>query len=48
MRALMEKHGFKPYPPEWWHFSLKDEPLTGTGQRAPLIGPPPQLADKVR
>jgi zinc D-Ala-D-Ala dipeptidase len=26
LRALMEKHGFKPYPPEWWHFTLRDEP----------------------
>ena len=23
---VMEKHGFKPYPKEWWHFTLKDEP----------------------
>lgn len=23
---VMEKHGFKPYPREWWHFTLKDEP----------------------
>lgn len=21
----MEKHGFKNYPKEWWHFILKDE-----------------------
>lgn len=26
LRALMQKHGFKPYAPEWWHFTLQDEP----------------------
>jgi D-alanyl-D-alanine dipeptidase len=30
LRALMEKHGFKPYPPEWWHFTLKAEPYPET------------------
>ena len=30
LRALMEKHGFKPYPPEWWHFTLRDEPYPET------------------
>lgn len=30
LRALMEKNGFKPYPPEWWHFTLKDEPYPDT------------------
>jgi D-alanyl-D-alanine dipeptidase len=30
LRALMEKRGFKPYPPEWWHFTLKDEPYPET------------------
>ncbi len=30
LRALMEKHGFKPYPPEWWHFTLRDEPYPDT------------------
>lgn len=27
---VMEKHGFKPYPREWWHFTLKDEPYPDT------------------
>jgi D-alanyl-D-alanine dipeptidase len=30
LRALMEKHGFKRYPDEWWHFTLRDEPYPAT------------------
>jgi len=30
LRALMEKHGFKHYAPEWWHFTLRDEPYPET------------------
>jgi len=26
----MEKQGFVNYEMEWWHFTLKDEPFTGT------------------
>lgn len=26
LRALMEKHGFRNYPAEWWHYTLVDEP----------------------
>jgi len=26
LRSLMLQHGFKPYPKEWWHFTLADEP----------------------
>ncbi len=26
LRSLMMQHGFRPYPKEWWHFTLKDEP----------------------
>jgi D-alanyl-D-alanine dipeptidase len=26
LRSLMTKHGFRPYPREWWHFTLADEP----------------------
>jgi len=26
LQALMRKHGFEPYPQEWWHFTLRDEP----------------------
>ncbi|MGR9085778.1 MAG: M15 family metallopeptidase [Gammaproteobacteria bacterium] len=27
LRLIMEKHGFKPYPKEWWHFTLSQEPF---------------------
>jgi D-alanyl-D-alanine dipeptidase len=30
LRMVMEKHGFKPYPQEWWHFTLKKEPWPKT------------------
>lgn len=30
LQSLMVKHGFKPYPKEWWHFTLKDEPYPDT------------------
>lgn len=26
LQAVMEKHGFKNYANEWWHFTLKNEP----------------------
>jgi D-alanyl-D-alanine dipeptidase len=30
LRYLMEKHGFSAYEPEWWHFTLKNEPYPKT------------------
>jgi D-alanyl-D-alanine dipeptidase len=30
LRAAMLAHGFKDYSPEWWHFTLKDEPYPAT------------------
>jgi zinc D-Ala-D-Ala dipeptidase len=30
LRAVMEKHGFRNYPREWWHFTLRDEPFPNT------------------
>lgn len=27
LRTVMQKHGFKPYAEEWWHFTLKNEPF---------------------
>ncbi len=30
LQKVMEKHGFKPYPKEWWHFTLKNEPYPET------------------
>ncbi len=26
LKTLMEKYGFKNYPLEWWHYTLKNEP----------------------
>ncbi|PKN04360.1 MAG: D-alanyl-D-alanine dipeptidase, partial [Deltaproteobacteria bacterium HGW-Deltaproteobacteria-9] len=30
LKALMEKHGFKNYDKEWWHFTLVNEPYPDT------------------
>ena len=30
LRSLMLQHGFKPYPKEWWHFTLANEPFPET------------------
>lgn len=30
LTSLMQLHGFKPYPYEWWHFTLADEPYPDT------------------
>jgi len=30
LQMVMEKHGFKPYPREWWHFTLEREPYPET------------------
>lgn len=30
LRNAMLRHGFKPFPTEWWHFTLKNEPYTDT------------------
>ncbi|MCF6297727.1 MAG: M15 family metallopeptidase [Flavobacteriaceae bacterium] len=30
LRRRMEKHGFKSYDKEWWHFTLKNEPFPNT------------------
>ncbi len=27
LKQVMEKHGFKNYPEEWWHFTLRNEPF---------------------
>ena len=26
LRSVMEKHGFKPFAQEWWHYRLRNEP----------------------
>lgn len=30
LSRLMQKNGFKPYPQEWWHFTLSNEPFPDT------------------
>jgi D-alanyl-D-alanine dipeptidase len=30
LQELMTRHGFAPYPQEWWHFTLRDEPHPDT------------------
>ncbi len=30
LQTLMKKHGFNPYPQEWWHFTLRSEPFPET------------------
>ena len=30
LSSVMQLHGFKPYPYEWWHFTLADEPYPDT------------------
>ena len=30
LREAMLRHGFKFFPTEWWHFTLKDEPFPDT------------------
>lgn len=30
LQTLMTKHGFNPYPQEWWHFTLANEPFPDT------------------
>jgi D-alanyl-D-alanine dipeptidase len=30
LKSLMEKHGFRNYDKEWWHYTLKNEPCPDT------------------
>ncbi len=36
LQQLMLKYGFNPYPYEWWHFTLKDEPYPNTYFNFPI------------
>jgi len=36
LQILMKKHGFEPYPKEWWHFTLKNEPFPVTYFNFPI------------
>ena len=30
LQDVMKRHGFRPYPREWWHFTLEAEPFPAT------------------
>jgi D-alanyl-D-alanine dipeptidase len=30
LRTMMEQHGFRNYPKEWWHYTLRGEPFPET------------------
>jgi D-alanyl-D-alanine dipeptidase len=30
LQVMMKKNGFRPYPKEWWHFTLEGEPFPST------------------
>ena len=36
LKSLMEKHGFKNYDLEWWHYTLKNEPYPDTYFNFPI------------
>ncbi|SFK70396.1 M15 family metallopeptidase [Methylorubrum salsuginis] len=36
LRTAMIRAGFAPYPQEWWHFTLKDEPFPATAFDRPV------------
>ncbi|MBL8569147.1 MAG: M15 family metallopeptidase [Phreatobacter sp.] len=36
LAGLMQRHGFRAYAKEWWHFQLRDEPLPGQSFDFPI------------
>ncbi len=36
LQKTMRAHGFKPYPQEWWHFTLRNEPHPNTYFNFPI------------
>jgi len=36
LRAIMQEAGFRPYPVEWWHYTLTDEPYPETYFNFPI------------
>ena len=36
LKALMERHGFRPYAEEWWHYTLAGEPFPDTAFDFPV------------
>ena len=39
LTAVMVRHGFRPLPEEWWHFTLDDEPFPDTYFDFPVTAP---------
>lgn len=39
LKDLMERHGFAPYPEEWWHYTLREEPFPHTYFDFPVTSP---------
>lgn len=46
LAELMGRHGFKPLPEEWWHFTLRDEPFPNTFLNAPIVAPQDAAASR--
>ncbi|MEO1076450.1 MAG: M15 family metallopeptidase [Bacteroidota bacterium] len=42
LRALLDRHGFRNYTREWWHFTLRDEPFPDTFFDVPITSTPPR------
>ncbi len=36
LQVIMRKNGFRPYPNEWWHFTLRNEPFPKTYYNFPV------------
>ena len=36
LKTVMEKHGFKPFDKEWWHYRLRGEPFPDTSFDFPV------------
>jgi D-alanyl-D-alanine dipeptidase len=37
LRSIMEASGFEPYPCEWWHYTLKNEPYPNSYFDFPIL-----------
>lgn len=36
LQEAMQRYGFRPYPKEWWHFTLRNEPFPNTYFNFPI------------
>lgn len=39
LKTLLERHGFKPYAEEWWHYTLANEPFPDSYFDFPVTAP---------